>query len=152
MGVYVYRITTDYTYQSSIRNREFDNEWLSLEKNGKITIKGSHKKGYAWDGCSPKWKIKDMYFGTPEAVLNYTSRRSKTFYASLIHDAFYQFSKELNPIVGRKEIDSEFLIILESDTFPPKKLYYWAVRLLGWWSWYRFRRPFFKSNNSISQS
>ena len=76
MGAYVYRITEDYRHKSSIKGREFENEWLRLEKDGTVTVKGSHGNGYAWDGCSPKFKMKDIYFGTPEAVLNLASGKS----------------------------------------------------------------------------
>ena len=82
-----------------------------------------------------KVKIKDIYFGTPEAVLNYDTGRSKTYYASLIHDVFYQFSKNIKSFVKRKEVDKEFYIILRRDEFKFARLYYWVVRLLGWVVW-----------------
>lgn len=137
MGVYLYCIKYDYQYQTSIKNRTFENEWFRINTDGTITIKGTHYKGYAWDGCSPKLKFKDLYFGTKEAVLNYDTGQSKTFYASLVHDVFYQFSKDLRPFVKRKEVDAEFYSILKRDDFYFAKLYYGAVRLLGWMFWYK---------------
>jgi hypothetical protein len=98
-------------------------------------VKGSNKEGYAWDGCSPKIKIKDVYFGTPEAVLNFETGNSKTYYASLIHDVFYQFSTDLKSFISRKEVDREFYIILKENKFRFAKLYYGVVRLLGWLFW-----------------
>jgi len=68
MGVYIYCIRQDFKYQSLIKGRKFENEWFRLEEDGAIIIKGTNYKGYAWDGCSPKIKIKDVYFGTPEAA------------------------------------------------------------------------------------
>jgi hypothetical protein len=136
MSVYVYCITHDYRYQSSIIGRQFENEWFKLEPDGMITVKGAYSRGYAWDGCSPKCKWKDMCFGTPEAVLNYNTRQSKTYYASLIHDVFYQFNKDLRSIVRRKEIDREFYVILKRDEFSFAKLYHWFVRAFGWFWWY----------------
>ncbi len=135
MGVYVYCIKEDHRYQSSIKDREFENEWFKLDKDGTMIVKGTRYKGYAWDGCSPKWKIKEMYFGTPEAVLNDTTRRSRTYYASLIHDIFYQFSSEIKDIIKRREADEEFYNILKRDGFKMARLYYWGVRCFGWLWW-----------------
>ena len=135
MGVYVYCIKEDFEYKSSIKDREFENEWFKLEKDGTVIVKGTNKKGYAWDGCSPKIKIKDVYFGTPEAVLDYDKGKSKTYYASLIHDVFYQFSKSVKPFISRKEVDTEFYVMLKEDKFRFVRSYYRAVRLFGWLVW-----------------
>jgi hypothetical protein len=135
MAVYVYCIKEDYRYQSSIKGRTFDCEWFKLEADGTVIVKGSNKAGYAWDGCSIKIKIKDVYFGTPEAVLNFETGYSKTYYATLIHDVFYQYSKDVKSSISRKEVDREFYIILKDNKFKLAKLYYRAVRLLGWLFW-----------------
>jgi hypothetical protein len=135
MSVYVYCIKKDHRYQSSIKGREFKNEWFSLSKDGTVTVKGSHYRGYAWDGCSMKFKIKDLYFGTPEAVLNFDTGYSKTYYASLIHDVFYQFAKDVRGLVKRKEADREFYSILRRDGFRCARVYYVGVRLFGWIWW-----------------
>ena len=135
MAVYVYCITKDYPYNSSITGRSFENEWFRLSPDGMITVKGTNQRGYSWDGCSPKWKIKEMYFGTPEAVINYETRYSRTYYASLIHDLFYQFSKDVKDIVTRKEADGEFYAILKRDGFGMAWWYYYAVRVFGWIWW-----------------
>lgn len=135
MGVYVYCIKTDYQYQSAIKNLFFENGWFKLEQDGKVTVKGAHYKGYAWDGCSPKFKIKDVYIGALEAVLNFDTGQSKTYYASLIHDVFYQFSKDIRLFIKRKEVDREFYAILVKDGFRFAKLYYIAVRAFGWVFW-----------------
>jgi len=137
MSVYVYCLRHDFQHQSSLKNRAFENEWFKLEKNGIVTVKGTRYKGYAWDGCSPKFKIKDVYIGTLEAVLNFDTGQSKTYYASLIHDVFYQFSKEVRLFIERKEVDREFYLILKRDGFWFAKLYYLAVRALGWVFWYK---------------
>ena len=137
MGVYIYCIKENCRYQSSIKDRAFENEWMKLEKDGIIIVKGTHDRGYAWDGCSPKIKIKDVYLGTLEAVLCLETGWSKTYYASLIHDIFYQFSKGLKSFVKRKEVDAEFYNILKRDGFKFAKLYYIAVRLFGWVFWYK---------------
>ena len=135
MGVYLYCIKKDYLYKSSIKGHDFENEWFKLEEDGRVLVKGTNKNGYAWDGCSPKIKIKDIYFGTPEAVLNFRTGQSKTYYASLVHDVFYQFSKDVKSFLKRKQVDREFYIILKEDEFRFAGLYYYAVRLLGWMFW-----------------
>ena len=115
MAVYIYCIKEDYKHSSSIKGCSFENEWFKLEADGTVIVKGSKSKGYAWDGCSPKWKIKDLYVGTGEAVLNWETGKAKTYYASLIHDVFYQFSKDIKTLVQRKEVDREFYDILKRD-------------------------------------
>ncbi len=117
MGVYVYCIKKDLSYPSLIKGRYFENEWLKLESNGTVIVKGTNYKGYAWDGCSPKLKIKDIYVGTFEGVLNLDAGQSKTYYASLIHDVFYQFSKDVKSFIKRREVDREFYIILKNNGF-----------------------------------
>ncbi|MFC1514896.1 hypothetical protein ACFL5X_03245 [Candidatus Omnitrophota bacterium] len=141
MGVYLYCIKEDFRYQSSIKGRSFENEWFRLEEDGAVTIKGTHDRGYAWDGCSPKIKIKDIYIGTFEGVLNFDTTQSRTYYASLVHDVFYQFNKDVRRVVKRNEVDREFYSILKRDSFSLARLYYFGVHLLGWifwrdkWSW-----------------
>ena len=136
MAVYIYCIKEDYPYKSSITGRQFENEWFRLDPDGTITIKGTNKRGYAWDGCSPKIKIGDVYFGTSEAVLNYDTGQSKTYYASMIHDAFYQFNKDVRSFVSRQEVDKEFYNILKRDGFRFARAYYYGVRAFGWIWWY----------------
>jgi len=136
MRVYVYCIKEDYSCQSSIKGREFENEWFKLARDGTVLVKGANRRGYAWDGCSPKVKISDIYLGTPEGVLNFKTRQSKTYYASLIHDVFYQFSRDIKSFVRRKEVDREFYDILKRDLFIYARLYYFGVRLFGWIYWY----------------
>jgi len=137
MNVYIYCIKSDYQYKSSIIGQTFDNEWFNLAADGMVTIKGSYKTGYAWDGCSPKIKLFDIYLGTPEAVLNFTTGVSKTHDASLVHDVFYQFSRKIKGFIKRKDVDQEFYKILTANHFRFAKVYYLAVRALGWIWWGR---------------
>jgi hypothetical protein len=69
--------------------------------------------------------------------LNFDTGYSKTYFASLVHDVFYQFSHEVKPFVRRKEVDQEFYAILKRDGFRFARLYYTAVRLFGWMFWYK---------------
>lgn len=137
MGVYVYCLKYDYRHQTAVKNHSYENEWFKLSEDGTVIIKGTHYKGYAWDGCSPKFKFKDWYFGTWEAVLNFDTGQSKTYYASLVHDVFYQFAKEVRGFVKRKEVDREFYNILKRDGLRLAKVYYLGVRLFGWIWWYK---------------
>ncbi|MDD5567625.1 MAG: hypothetical protein PHY88_00185 [Candidatus Omnitrophica bacterium] len=137
MSVYIYCIKENYRYQSSLTGHEFENDWFKLAPDGMVTVKGSYSRGYAWDGCSPKFKIKDIYIGVPEAVLNFGTGQSKTYYASLVHDVFYQFSKKVRPFIRRRQVDREFYAILKRDNFRFAPLYYFFVRAFGWIWWYR---------------
>ena len=127
MNVYLYCLAGEYVYQTDILNRKFENRWMKLTLGGMLYIRAN----YAWDGCSPKWKIGDMYFGTPEGVLNSQTFRSKTYYGSLVHDALCQFQSEIKPFIPRKPIDKEFKKILIRDKFGSAKLYYRFVRMFA---------------------
>lgn len=135
MNVYVYCIRENYSYNSSIKERSFENQWFKISADGTIIVKGTNYKGYAWDGCSPKLKIKDICLGTPEGVLNFSTGKSKTYHASLIHDVFYQFSRQIKSFITRKEVDREFYIILKNESFCFAKIYYAGVRAFGWIWW-----------------
>jgi len=135
MGVYIYCLREDYIYKSNIKDRKLENDWFKLKEDGTVTVLGSNGNGYAWDGCSIKMKISDIYFGTPEGVLNYETGKSKTYYASMIHDVFYQFSKDVKSSITRKEVDDEFYRILKRDGFFFAKVYYLVVRLVAWLFW-----------------
>jgi hypothetical protein len=110
---YKYVLEQDYTYQSDIIGKRFTGVdggriWLEIYENGTIVV----SKGYAWDGTtlSPDFK--------------------STYYASLLHDALYQFLNRGNPL-SRKEIDCIFRDIMKRDGFKLAGLYYGAVRAFG---------------------
>jgi len=102
---------------------------LEIRKNGEIKVLA----GYAWDGCTPKFSLWDICVGTPDGVPNAGTKRPKAYYASLLHDALYQFSvqKLPKPLDRRKAIDRIFLELLERDGFAPRQVYYRVVRVLG---------------------
>jgi hypothetical protein len=99
---------------------------LILLRNGKMTV----NKSYAWDGCSPKICICDVLFGTPDGVVDSRTRKPKTYYASLVHDALYQFLPDGVPLT-RKQADGCFLRLMNETGFAPRHLYYLAVRIFG---------------------
>lgn len=116
-----YRFARDYAFQD-----RFGQTWLVLTSDGCITV----LRGYAWDGCSPKWCFLDVLFGTPDGVVSKITKRPKTYYASLIHDALCQFQPAGLPLT-RAEADHCFLLLLRRDGFAPRGLYYAAVYLFG---------------------
>ena len=88
--VYKYVHFEDVYIKTNLEGLYFRAEWLEIDNDGKITVKGSNPGGYAWDGCSPKWDFIDLIFGTPDGRLDYNTDKQITYYASLIHDALYQ--------------------------------------------------------------
>jgi len=42
MGVYLYRINEDYIHRSSIIGKKFENEWMKLDEDGTVMIKGGY--------------------------------------------------------------------------------------------------------------
>lgn len=119
--------------------------WACLSKEGKLTI----KKGYSWDGCTPKVKIGKHLIGVPDGALIDGVPITST--ASLVHDVFYQFYGLGIPL-SRKEIDLIFLELL--DEFHQKNLYYWGVRIFGGiaaWNNYRKNKDKLRVISSLVQ-
>lgn len=107
---------------------------LEIHSNGDVRVLSN----YAWDGCTPKFSILDILVGTPDGVPNERTKKPKTYYASLVHDALYQFL-EINPDVSKAKADKIFLELLTRDGFAPRYLYYFAVSVFGGLS-HRFTR------------
>jgi len=57
--------------------------------------------------------------------------RPKTYYASLVHDALYQFLPDDLPL-SRAQADRCFLMLMTEHEFVLRRPYYAAVRALGW--------------------
>lgn len=68
--------------------------------------------------------------GTPDGAPNRKTCKPKAYYASLVHDALYQFLDAGLPMT-RLEADRIFLEILAAHGFRPRRLYYHGVRLFG---------------------
>jgi len=105
--------------------------WLMLEKAGTITI----FRGYAWNGCTPKLCFLDLLIGTPEGAVYEPTGKRKTYYASLVHDALYQFLREASPLT-RREADRFFLRLMQESDFVLARAYWLVVRVLGWAFWH----------------
>ena len=100
---------------------------LILERDGAITV----TRGYAWNGCSPKFRVLDLLVGTPEGVVNARTGERKTYFASLVHDALYQFRSDGLPL-SRAQCDRCFLLLMRESGFALAPLYWAAVRVFGW--------------------
>ncbi|MBK9115780.1 MAG: hypothetical protein IPM22_09075 [Betaproteobacteria bacterium] len=86
--------------------------------------------GYAWDGCTPKVVVCDVVLGTPDGATHALTGKPKAYYASLLHDALYQFLDADLPM-SRKDADQVFLELLTRESFAPRGVYYAAVRAFG---------------------
>ncbi len=103
---------------------------LIIDRDGKLTV----KKGYAWNGCSPKIRLFDLQIGTPDGVVHKDTGKPKTYYATCIHDSLYQFMQEIAPI-SRADVDRMFLELMKDTKFIFAHVYWFFVRLLGWIVW-----------------
>lgn len=95
------------------------------------------KEGYKWNGCSPKINFFGMVVGTPEGVIDKQTMLPKTYYPSLVHDAFYTLNNIFPGQVGmtRSQVDFIFLKMLWSYKFRAAILYYFMVRIFGRKAW-----------------
>lgn len=100
--------------------------WLEIHPDGTLRV----LKGYAWDGCTPKFAIWDIAFGTPDGIPSEETQKPKAYHASLVHDVLYQFLDADLP-VSRQGADRIFLELLTEQDFGPCRIYYRAVRLFG---------------------
>ena len=103
---------------------------LIVDSTGRITV----TRGYAWNGCSPKLCLLDFLIGTPDGVVHKDTGRPKTYFASMVHDALYQFMNADSPM-SRRQADGCFFRLMEESDFSPRYVYWAAVRTFGWLVW-----------------
>lgn len=135
---WVYRSDSNFSWESDFdikEDRFFLDEKgtlrLIIEKErGRITV----TRGYAWNGCSPKGCFFDLIIGTPDGVVHIKTERPKTYYASMVHDALYQFLRVNSP-VSRRQADECFLRLMAESEFSLRYIYWSAVRWFGWLVW-----------------
>ncbi|MGF1704987.1 hypothetical protein [Enterovibrio baiacu] len=125
---YVFKIDKDFVYASGWKlDQPFDSQWLAISTDGTITVK-ANETGYAWDGCTPKWSVLNLVIiGTPDGHIDYRTMKPFCFYASLVHDALYQYLDSVP--VPKKDIDLLFLDML--GDFKLRKLYHFFVKHVG---------------------
>nr|VFJ89687.1 MAG: hypothetical protein BECKLFY1418A_GA0070994_100848 [Candidatus Kentron sp. LFY] len=126
---YKFKIKEDYPYESGWKlEKPFVSEWLEISTSGRITIKASEEKPYCWDGCSPKRSMLNLFiFGTPDGHVDHRTMKPYTYYASLVHDALYQYL-DCVPVTKEK-IDLLFLEML--GDFKLRRVYHFFVKHLG---------------------
>ena len=135
---WLYRLEKNFVWDSNfpvpedlIFKDSAGNVRLIIETDGKITV----TRGYCWNGCSPKFDAFDLVLGTPDGVTHAITGHPKTYDASLIHDALYQFLKTDAPY-SRKEADACFLQLMTTSDFALRYLYWAVVRVFGWLFWH----------------
>lgn len=130
---WLFCLETNYSWQSPYG---LDRDWAFQDKNGQtrllLTTDGiiTVVKGYAWDGATPKTCAFDLVLGTPDGVVFLGTGKPKTYYASLVHDALYQFLPK-DPPLTRAQADHCFLLLMQEHRFSLARLYWVAVRLFG---------------------
>lgn len=130
---WIYELERDFEWES---HHGLDEEFVFVDKDGAVRLilgRGGRitvTRGYSWDGCSPKLCLWDILIGTPDGVVHVHTGKPKTYYASLVHDALYQFLPDGLPF-RRSEIDSFFLRLLAESDFRPRFIYWTAVRVFG---------------------
>lgn len=132
MHIYKYTTNREETrFFPELKNLSFESEWLTI-REGFATI----KKGYSWNGASPKIKIFGKIYGTWDGA------NDEAKIPTLWHDVFYQFAKDLIKLgVKRFNVDLRFKNDLIEHKFKYPKIYYRAVRSFGWITWnFRHRR------------
>ena len=93
---------------------------------GKLII----KEGYSWDGNTPQFKVFGLVrIGTPNGRINPETGKPKTYYASLVHDALYQYFPYHG--ISRKAIDDLYYEMLKQADFKGAGVYHKAVRAFG---------------------
>lgn len=122
-----YRLDNDFQHHTPhLAGCFFDSDWLVI-CDGSLTIRA----GYAWDGCSPAWRLPGgLWLGTPDGSLGIDGR-PQTYYASLVHDALCQFAPNL--AITRDTSVAVFAEMLAASGFPTwrTRLYAAAVRHFG---------------------
>lgn len=124
-----YVLDDNYNFKTRLRPpaKAFTNELLTILPCGRVYI----TKSYAWDGCTPSWPVFGLfYIGTPEGIHG-KDGKPKTYWASLIHDALYQFQAEHK--IPYKELDEVFYEELQASEFAQVWCFcYWvAVRIFS---------------------
>ncbi|HOT63472.1 MAG TPA: hypothetical protein PLU93_11490, partial [Treponemataceae bacterium] len=89
------------------------------------------RAGYAWDGNSKKFNVLDLFIvGTPDGIVDIRTMKPKTWYASLAHDALYQYYGYHG--LSLAEMDRVYLQFAREADFALAGVYYACVRALGW--------------------
>ncbi|MBI5584548.1 MAG: hypothetical protein HY892_12070 [Deltaproteobacteria bacterium] len=134
---WLYRIDRSYSWESGLEVsqdlvfRDAEGKVrLVVEVGGRLTVMA----GYAWNGCSPKVCVLDILVGTPDGAVHERTGKPKTYFASMVHDALYQFLDAESPIT-RVQADGCFFRLMAESDFVLRHLYWLAVRAFGRLVW-----------------
>lgn len=118
-----YKLDTPYRrYCTELRDVRFENEWLWID-HGALQI----QKGYAWDGCSPAFKLPWIgWVGTPDGKLGIDGR-PQAFFASLVHDVLCQFAPHLPIFSPKPPSDLFYNMLLEAGFSQARAMIYRAA-------------------------
>jgi len=100
------KTTCDVIFYDTINDKQ---EKVGYLKDGILCI----KRGYQWDGCTPKFMFFKYIVGVPDF--------KKTKEASLVHDFLIEFYNQ--HLISRKNIDIIFSKILKEKKFKLRYLY-----------------------------
>jgi len=125
-GPWIFKLAEPFQISTPWQGFAFKSEWLDIREDGLLTV----PVNYVWDGCSIKRSLFDLWIiGTPDGVIDIDTMKPRTYFASCVHDAMYQYYGYHG--VPRKEIDLWFRHMMQEAKFGPAPLYYAMVRLLG---------------------
>ena len=130
---WLYKLEKNFSWESGLN---FDRDYAFKDKTGVVRLileEGGHitvTRGYAWDGCSPKFCLFDLLIGTPDGTVHARTGKPKTYFASLVHDALYQFVPEGLPL-SRHDADRCFLRLMSETQFRLRYIYFFAVWAFG---------------------
>ena len=125
-GPWVFKTDEDVTVVTDVTGITFHSHWLNIMPDGAMTVSA----GYAWDGNSKKLNILDLVIvGVPDGIIDVRTMRPKTWYASLVHDALYQYYGYHG--IARRDMDAVYRLLATEARFLLTPLYWLAVRAFG---------------------
>jgi len=126
-GPWIYKLEEDFTFETDYLGIEFESTWLRIQADGTFPVRA----GYAWDGNSKMFNVLDLFIvGTPDGIVDIRTMKPKTWYASLAHDALYQYYGYHG--LSLAEMDRVYLQFAREAGFALAGVYYACVRALGW--------------------
>jgi hypothetical protein len=125
---YVFTEMSDFRYRTNWKlEKPFISDWLEISLDGMVTVK-ANVAGYSWDGCTPKLDILNLVvIGVPDGHKDYRTQKPYTYYASMVHDALYQYLDSIP--ISKNQVDLLFLKML--GDFKLRQFYYFAVKFFG---------------------
>ena len=134
----LYLATQDDSYTSSdprLRGFSFDADaWINIQPSGTFTHRATRTgyDGFAWDGCSPKFNVGPLMFGSWDGAFSQDLKMPEAVRAAKFHDALYQDLDRLKQLgFKRRHADLLFREMLVASGFPYPEVYYRAVRAFG---------------------